>query len=216
MAKYITTGVWGTDVTGAANGNGTTTTTYWNDDANGDPISDVETAKRTIKVNTGQKANVFLLSYDVFIALKKHPLIIDRIKITPGPGAYDSKAINEQLLAALFGVDQVVVSEAVYNTSKESSAPSAGGAATPPTMTFTMGKHAFLAHVAPAPGLMIPSAGYIFAWQGYNGQATLGIQVTQLPVPLRGKNTIRTETEMSFDMQTVGTDLGYFFSNIVQ
>jgi hypothetical protein len=44
----------------------------------------------------------------------------------------------------------------------------------------------------------------------------MGIRVSNIPVPLRGLNTVRVETEMAFDMKLVGSDLGYFFHNIVQ
>ena len=64
---------------------------------------------------------------------------------------------------------------------------------------------------------MIPSAGYIFGWDGLEGQNSLGISSWTEPVPNRGKpgSTTRVEAEMAFDMKLVGADLGVFFTAIV-
>ncbi|HZT90290.1 MAG TPA: hypothetical protein VFA12_20285 [Stellaceae bacterium] len=205
MAKYMTTGVWGTDNTGTAGGTpGTTTPAFWNDDAGGDPFTDVEVGQSTILQNTGHEANILVLSYPVYAALRKHPLVVDRIKYTMQA---DAKSITPQLLAAAFDVEEVLVSKAVYNTASEGIAGS---------YSFTMGKSALLCHRADAPGLMVASAGYIFPWEGYTGLNNMGVRILEIPMPWRGNNTVRIEGEMSFDMQVVGSDLGYFFSGIVQ
>ena len=203
VSTYMKTGVWGTDITGAAAGNGTTTTTYWSDDANGDPFSDVAAGQITILQNTGHEANVLVIGYPVYQALRKHPLVVDRIKYTIQA---DAKNITPELLAAAFDVEKVVVAKAVYNTAKEGVTGS---------YSFIMGKHALLAHRAPAPGLMIPSAGYTFPWEGLTGLNTMGIVIWQERMPGRGRNTIRTDSDMAFDMQVVSSDMGYFFSGVV-
>ena len=202
--KYLTTGIWGTDITGVASAPSATQTIYWNDDANSDPISDVATGQTTILQNTGYEANILVLTWPVYQVLRKHPLIIDRIKYT-NP-AY-AGTITPKLLAELFDVEEVLVSKAVYNSGSEGNTAS---------FSFIAGKNAFLCYRAPEPGLMIPSAGYIFPWDGFTGMNTMGIRISQIPMPWLGQNTIRTEGEMAFDMQVTGSDLGYFFSGIVQ
>lgn len=204
MTKYVTTGVWGTDVTGAATGNGTTTATYWSDDANGDPFTDIALAQTTILQNTGFEPNVLLISWAVYQALRKHPLVLDRIKYTTPALA---EKVTPQLLAEAFDIEKVVVSRGVYNAAAEGVTDS---------FAFMMGKSALLCYAAPAPGLMVPSAGYTFSWSGFSGIDTMGVRMLQIPMPWLGNNTVRTEGEMAFDMQVVGSDLGYFFSNIVQ
>jgi len=83
MGKYLTNGVWGTDVTGTAGGTpGSATPAFWSDDANGDPFTDIATAQTAILQNTGFEANTLLISFPVYQALRKHPLVIDRIKYT--------------------------------------------------------------------------------------------------------------------------------------
>lgn len=206
MASYMTTSVWGTDATGttAAGGGtpGSTTPVYWDDDANGDPFTDVSYAMTTILQNTGFMPNVLLMSWNVYQALRKHPLVIDRIKYT-NP-AY-AGTITPQLLAQAFAVEEIVVSKAVYNTAAENVTAS---------MSFVAGKNALLAYRAPQPGLMIPTGGYTFGWQAFTGLNSLGVRVAQIPMNWLGVGTIRNECEMAFDMQVVGSDMGFFWSGI--
>lgn len=204
MTKYMATGIWGTDVVGTANGTpGTATPAYWDDDAQSDPFTDIAVGSTTVLQNTGYLPNVLVLSWPVYQALRKHPLIIDRIK-------YTTKAftgtITPELLGAAFDVERVVISKGVYNAAGENVAAN---------MAFMMGKHALLCYAAPSPGLMVPTAGYTFAWQGFTGLNNLGVRMSQIPMPWLGIGTMRNEAEMAFDMKAVGTDLGYFFSGIV-
>lgn len=205
-SQYMTTGVWGTDMTGAATGNGTSTLTYWNDDGAGDPITDVSNAQTTILQNTGYKPNKFVIAWPVYQALRKHPLVIDRIKYTMGGGAL-AVNITPELLAGAFDVEEVVVAQGVYNTAAEGATGS---------YSFIVGNNALLCYSTATPGLWEPTAGYTFAWQGFTGLNNLGIRVLQIPMPWLGASMTRTDAEMSFDMQVVGKDLGYYFSGIVQ
>lgn len=203
VSTYIKTGVWGTDCTGTGGGTpGTTTPPLWSDDANGDPFTDIAQGQTTILQNTGLEPNVLALGYKVFQALRKHPLVIDRVKYTMQA---DAKNITKELLAAAFDVDEVVVSKSVYNTAAEGLTGS---------YSFTLGSNALLCHRAPSPGLMIPSAGYIFPWQGLTGLNSMGVVIYQERLPGRGRNTIRTDSDMAFDMQKVSADLGYYFNGI--
>jgi hypothetical protein len=109
----------------------------------------------------------------------------------------------------------VIVSKAVYNTTPEQAVGGAGSVATP-VYSFVASKDALLCYAAPSPGLMIPTAGYTFAWSGLTGLNNMGVRVAQIPMPWLGLETVRTEAEMAFDMQVIGSDLGYHFSSIVQ
>jgi hypothetical protein len=207
QSKYMTTSVWSQDVTGAAAGTGvvgTTTTVYWDDDANSDPFTDVATQQTFILQNTGFLPNTLVVSWGVYQALRKHPLIIDRIKYT---SATFAGTITPALLAEAFDIERVVVSKAVYNTAGENVAAS---------MSFINSKTALLCYVTPTPGLMVASAGYTFPWSGFTGLNNMGIRTSQIPMNWLGLGTIRTECEMSFDMQIVGKDLGVYFNGITQ
>jgi len=200
---YLKTGVWGTDVTGAGTGNGTTTATYWSDETNGDPFTDIAQGQSTVLQNTGFVPNTLAVSWPVYQALRKHPLVIDRIKYT-NPAFAGS--VTPDLLAQLFDLERVLVSKAVYN---------AGSEGLTDNFSVIAGKNALLCYSAPAPGLMVPTAGYTFCWDGLTDLNNMGIAVAQIPMPWLGQSMVRTEGEMSFDMQVVGADLGYFFSGIV-
>lgn len=217
VSTYLKTGLWiggvsGTDAVGTAGGSpGGTTPAFWNDDAGGDPFTDIANAQTNILQSTGFEANTLLITYPVYQALRKHPLIVDRIKYTTRA---DAVKITPELMAAAFDVDRVLVSKAVYNSAGEVATASPGTAGG--TYSFIAGKNALLCHSAPEPGLMIPSAGYVFAWTGLTNMNTMGVRVSQIPMPWLGLGTVRTEAEMAFDMQAVSTNLGAYFSGIVQ
>lgn len=205
-AQYMQANIWGTTITGVAASPSGTQTIYWNDDANGDPFTDIATAQTTILQNTGYEPNVLVLAWPVYQALRKHPLVIDRVKYTMGGGAMASN-ITPDLLAQAFDVEEILVSKAVYNTAAEGATGS---------YSFIVGKNALLCYRAPAAGLWQPSAGYTFAWQGFTGLNNIGVRILQIPMPWLGASMVRTEAEMAFDMQIVSSSLGYFFSGIVQ
>lgn len=204
VSTYLAAGIWGTTITGVAAAPGAGQVYQWSDDANGDPFADIANGQTAVLQNTGQEPNILVLSWPVYQALRRHPLVIDRIKYT-NP-AFAGK-ITPQLLAEAFDIEEILVSKAVYNTAKEGQAAN---------MAFVMGKSALLCYRTKAPGIMTPTAGYTFAWSGLaEGMNNLGVATYQIPVPLRGIGTIRNECEMAFDMQIVGTDLGYYFDSIV-
>ena len=202
VAQFMQAGLWNTTVAGVVSAPGAGQTIQWSQEATSDPFSDISTGQSTILQNTGLEANTLTLAYPVYQALRKHPLVVDRIKYTMRA---EAKAITPELLAGAFDVDRVIVSKAVYNSAGEGLAPAMG---------YIMGNNALLSHSPSAPGLMVPSAGYTFVWTGYTGEMAFGVQVSQIPMPWLGKNTVRTEAEMAWDAQTVGLDLGYFFSGI--
>ena len=109
-----------------------------------------------------------------------------------------------------------VVGAKVVLTSQDTNQTHTMESGTGGTYSFVNGKNAWLGHSAPEAGLMLPSAGYTFAWRGFTGLNDMGVRVAQIPLPWLGLETIRTEGEMAFDQQVVSSDLGYFFSGIVQ
>jgi len=207
MSTYMVAGVWGSDAVGTSAGAGGQpgglVPVLWDDDANSDPFTDIAFAQTTVLQNTGMMPNVLLLAWPVYQALKKHPLVIDRIKYT-NPAFAGS--INEALLAQAFDIDRVVVSKAVYNSAAEGIAAS---------MAFVAGKNAWLGYVPPSAGLMVPASGYTFGWSSFTGLNGLGIRTAQIPMNWLGLGTLRNECEMAFDMKVVGSDLGFFWSAIV-
>lgn len=195
---FMKTGVWSKDITGVAASPTTNQTVQWSDFTNSDPIEDIEAGKAGILSTTGLEANTLVLGYDVFRKLKNHPDLVDRIKYT------SSQTITEDMLARMFDIERVLVSKAIKATNAEG----ATGA-----YSFTTGKSALLAHVAPAPGLLTPSAGYTFSWTGVS--QGLGLTIGTSSFRLESLRATRVEAELAFDNKVVSSDLGYFWNSIV-
>jgi Phage major capsid protein E len=198
VSDYLTTSVWGTDITGVSGTPSTNQVKQWSDFANSDPLEDIEAGKETILSTTGFMPNTLVLGYQVFRKLKNHPDIVDRIKYTT------ANVVDEQLLASLLNVDKVLVAKGVKATNNEGATDAYG---------FTFGKAAWLGYSNPNPSLLAPSAGYIFSWNGVSGGLGTSLGISQFR--MEQLRATRVEGEMAFDNKVVATDLGYFFTSIV-
>lgn len=198
-SKYFKQGIWSTEIAGAdAAGEGKTL--KWSNPAS-DPIMDITTASVAMTEKTGYRPNRLVLSPFAYNALCNHEIILDRIKYT------QKGIITAELLAALFGVEQVVVAWGIVNEASQGDDED---------MKFIMGRHALLCYANPRPGLKKPSAGYIFTWTGYAGaSAAYGSRIVRLPMDMLGLGTERIEGEIAFDAQVIANDLGTFFTDIV-
>ena len=202
--KYFSTGVWGTEYTGAASSPGTGELLQWSD-ANSQPIENIRAAKTDMLEATGEEANVMVVSQRVADALADHPDIVDRIKYSGGVGNQNPARTTVQALAQLFEVDRIVVMRGIQNTAAEGDTEA---------NSFIGGKHAALFHVAPTPGLMTPSAGYTFTWSGYQGAANeFGMSIERREVD--NIKATEIEAEMAYVHKLVAADLGVFFNGIV-
>lgn len=197
VTDYFATSVWATDKAGGANGGGGDFT-YWSDYTNSDPINDIEAGKETILSNTGFLPNTLTMGYQVFRKLKYHPDLVDRFKYT------SPDQITEQMMASFFDLDNVYVAKAIKATNVEGETAA---------YSFTHGKHALLSYVNPNPGLLAPSAGYGFAWNGVSQGLGTNIGVSRFYLPHIKSD--RIEIELAFDNKVVATDLGYFFNGAV-
>lgn len=210
VTAYFGTGLWtgngGSDMTGVTSAPGANQFLRW-DQAGSTPIEDVQTQIINIAQLTGYRPNKLVISPFVGKALRNNPEILDRVK-------YVQKAfIRNEQLAEAFGVDEVLEPFAIQNTAQEGAALS---------MSFIYGKNALLLYAAPNPGLLIPSAGYTFAWTNYvpylkagNDGNRLAGSVRIKKFPMWALESDRIEGEMSFTFQQVGSDLGVFFNTAV-
>jgi hypothetical protein len=196
----FTNGVWANEYTGVASGPGADQFLRW-DNANSDPLGDVKRARLAIKATTGFLPNTLVLDERVYEALFEHPQIVERIKYVQRalPGDLDDRA----LLARAFRVQNVYVLGAVMATGPENAA----------TISYLSGKHAWLGYVAPRPGLLQPSAGYVFTWRlpGVPEGGRVAIERFRMP-HLRAD---RLEANMAFDVKVVSADLGAFFQGAI-
>jgi hypothetical protein len=195
---FMQTGVWASDVAGVAASPTTGQTVQWSNYTTSDPIEDIERGKAGILSVTGLEANTLVLGYDVFRSLKNHPDLVDRIKYT------SSQTITEDMLARMFDIDRVMVSKSIKATNKEGATEA---------YSFTTGKSALLAHVAPNPGVLTPSAGYTFSWTGVS--QGMGLTIGTSSFRLESLRATRVEAELAFDNKVVSPDLGYFWNTIV-
>lgn len=124
-------------------------TSQWSH-ASSTPITAIEDAKEAIRTQTGVRPNTLVVGPKVFAALKVHASIVDRIKYT------SREVATPELLAGLFGLDRVVVGDAVYQD--------AAG-----TIADAWGKDAVLAYtnIAPLASMGAPSYGYTYQLRNY-------------------------------------------------
>ena len=192
VTDFFTTSVWTTDKVG------TTDFVKWSDHAGSDPKKDVRAGVSKILTDTGLMPNTFVCGWDVFAELQDHPDVKDSLKYTSAEPA------TPELLARWLGVERVVVASAVKATNVEGET-----AAT----AIIAGKNALLCYAAPAPGIEVPSAGYVFKWTGISGGLGATAAVANIRAPLLRAD--RIEVEMAWDDRVVSKPLGYFFSAAV-
>lgn len=203
-STFMAAGVWDNSDTGVATSAGSGEVIQWSDDVNSDPIGNIRDAKDTILEATGFEPNTLVLGKKVFSALVDHPDIVDRVKYASST-TENPATVNERTLAALFGLDRVMISKAVENTAAEG-ATEAG--------SFIVGKKALLCYATPTPGIMVPTAGYNFSWQGFLNQTNeFGIATKRFE--MRELEAERVEAQMALDMKVIASEMGYFWNTIV-
>lgn len=84
-------------------------TSQWSDfGTTSNPENDVETAKEAVRSQIGKRPNTVIMGAAVWAKLKQHPRMIERIKYTGRDSA------TPDLIANLFGVQRVLVGDALY------------------------------------------------------------------------------------------------------
>ncbi len=201
VSTILATSTW----TGSSTGSDITPSPLWSA-ANSTPLEDIEAQVWAIKQNTGRFPNRFILGPRVWEVLKNHDEVVQRIKYV------QRGVVTTDLLASLIappGVEnfQVLVASAIYNT--------AGEGATDAFTFIAPTTDALLLYCEPSPGLMVPSAGYIFTWTGLLGAGAFGTVIQTIPMPWLGVGTNRIEGQIAFSTKIVGADLGAYFNNCV-
>lgn len=128
-------------------------TAQWSDLTSGvsDPIADIENGKDAVRAATGKRANTVVMGAAVFKSVRQHPKVVDRTKYTGRDIA------TVELLAGLFGVDRVLVGDAIFSND-------AGTA-----FTDVWGKDVVVAYtdMASVAEMGAPSYGYTYNLGGY-------------------------------------------------
>lgn len=198
--QNFVTGVWTEERAGVASGPTGTQFLRWDDSAS-TPIEDVRRGVRTVHQSTGFRPNKMVVGRAVYDALLDHPDIVGRLDRgqTTGPAI-----VMRDALAALFELDEILVMDAIENTGAEGAANSHG---------FIGGSNALLLYCPASPGLMVPSAGYTFTWNGLLGGGSLGTRISRMR--MEHLKSDRLEIEMAFDQKLVSADLGAMFLDCV-
>jgi hypothetical protein len=189
-AKFLTTGIWDTDVTVATPV----------DDAASDPIGMISDQQLTVLGNTGFEPRTLAVTAKGWKELKNHPDIIGRLSGGANSGA--PAIATRQSVAALLDVDEIVVTSGVVNSAAEGVTDSVG---------FITTGDALLCYVDPNPGLDSITAGATFVYTGDLGQEGRTIGTIEEPL----KKATRVEIEAEWSMNVVASSLGVFFSGFV-
>ena len=187
-STYFTASVW----TGSTTGSDITPSTLWSA-ANSTPIEDIRAEIRSVQSKTGFKPNKLTLAPDVWDVLQDHPDFLDRIKYT------EKGIVTTDLLAAVLGLKEVLVAEAVQDAADEGVAENLG---------FVFSKSALLVYAAPRPGLMTPTGGYTFAWTGQFGSNASGMRIKRFRIEKIASD--RVEGENAYDHKLVAPECGVF------
>jgi len=200
FTAYFVTGVWGTEWSGVASDTPDAAAyevEQW-DRAGSTPIADVIGRCTDVQELCGWRPNVGVMQRHVFDALKTNADIVSRVQYT------SRDSIDTAILARLFELDDLMITDAVYDSANEGADPS---------MAFVGGKNMLLAYRTSTPALDMPSAGYIPSWTGYLGASAFGTRVKKFR--MEHLNSDRVEGELAYDMLPVCTDAAAFLLDVV-
>ena len=126
----------------------------WNEYDISNPIYDVDAAKNAVRKQVGLVPNTMVVSYEVFLVLKEHPKVLEKIKYS------ERGIVTEDILAAAFGIPNFHVAGGIINSANE-------GQTINPSDIWS--DSVVIAHVNPANSLEVPNFGRTFGWIGEVG-----------------------------------------------
>ena len=199
--KYFKKGVWGADLTGGVSVSSGSTDFVSFDNDNSDPIKFISDCITAMKKSTGRKPNKLGLGQRVFDALINHPDIMNRVIY--GGNTASPAMVTTKSLAAILGVDEGVVFDAIWNSANLGEEENTD---------FICDENAMLlAYATPTPMIDEATAGYTFRWDMGTGNI--------LPIIEwegdKGTYSHYIGGMISQDMKVVCKDLGIYFQNAV-
>lgn len=179
----------------------TNLTNEWDDYTNGDPVGDMRTAiTRFIANSAGVIPSGVVIPQEVFLALKDHPDIVDRVKYGSALGT--PSVVTAQALAAVFGIGEVLIAQCYKNTAKHNATPV--GAA-------IWGENDVVLYYRPERvGLKVQSLGFTFAWT-MGGATQEGYQVETWRE--NGRKGDMYRVSFYYDQKVVDSTCGYRIAN---
>jgi hypothetical protein len=202
-AKFTSSSVaanWGGTKAGG-DGTGGTFLTFDNDGSS--PIREIMTAKGLAKIASGgYDMNTMIVDYDVDLAFKTNPEILQRIVYT------GSDPVDHAALAKYFEVENYIVTSAVYNSANKGQSTNTFG-------FINSGKTILLCYVDPNPAIDDdqPTAMLTPWWTDLQGGAEGGIQIkSRLDADT---DEIVIEGKCAPDMHMVDSKCGYMLTGCV-
>lgn len=130
----------------------------------GDPVSQIYKAIEQVQATTAYRPNRLLFGWQAYNYFRRNSNVRNFVLGTNNGGG----AISRSAVAGIFEVDQVLVSEAFYNSANEAQAMS---------LANTFPADAVLAYFAPsAPSREVPSFMYSFRWTAPGLPAPLAVE----------------------------------------
>ena len=199
--KYFNSSSWTTVYTGKA----TTPSTgeFWQfDNSNSDPVTFIHNLKMKMLKSGLREPNKMVLGVNVFTALTVNDTILERIKYQGSEA--NPASVTPNVLAQLFGLDEIVIAKSVYNAAAYGQTDNLQFICDP--------DDALLVYTTNSPAIDEPSAGYTFTWDMLgNGQYTAVQQFEGEPAT----HTEFIEGLLCTDPEITSADLGVFLKDCV-
>lgn len=177
-------------------------------------IADMFTAKKTVRELIGVDPNVFVCDANTWDNILQNDDVISRI--SGGSMTGNPAIVTKNLVAQLFGLDEVMVGGAIYSSDEETVA---GTEFTVARMWETnAGKgSAWLGYRTPMPAIGEPNAGYVFEWMGDEGQQS-DVAASDTYREVRkwwddARKSFMVECSEAFDAKVTSADAGYLFTD---
>ncbi|MEN1680779.1 MAG: hypothetical protein AAGJ46_14415 [Planctomycetota bacterium] len=179
-------------------------TNEWDDQANADPIGDVNTAINAIRLASGVKPNAVVMNDQVFRNVIRCDQVTNLVKYQ---GFMDARPgqISKAALAAVLNVDEVIVSEGIYNTKSPGE--------TAVNADIWDDEYVLVARVATSSNMMERCIGRTFMWgeEGATAGGDMAVIAETYYEDSRRGNTIRRRTDWGLKM--LQPECGYLLSN---
>ena len=198
--NFFKASAWANVWTGATSDNAAQKKFKRFDDATSDPINFIDARCIDIRREGRRRPNKLVLGIETFVALKNHPKIAERVKYT---GTNQAPAVvNENVLAQIFGLQEVVVLDATFNA----------GTVGEEKMQFVCdAKSALLLYAPAAVAIDEPSAGYCFTWT-IDGANLIAVDRHE---GAPSTHTDILEAVIAYDFKKTSDDLACFLTGCV-
>lgn len=218
-----TAGNWSNTVAGVASGFVVGTNfLQWNQAAS-QPVEDVIYWKEKMRLTSGYAPNKMVIPIQIWNTLRSNAELLSRITYSGTMDRPTQVSLNQ--VKALFGIQNILIAEGVYNTAVEGQADS---------FSYIWGKTIWMGYVTDAPSVDTPSAGYNFAWNGdataglpagagdlgNEGPAQFGASLSPEGLFIRTYDTVRPamryiDAEMYTQPNVTAADLGMTFTAVI-